>query len=96
MTTLTIGALEHLLESLGVETPLPPHAASDVLSRPLDIPRAYLARFLQSSVPDHADKAHGSIQVATSVDAGDLCVILPKLDRSCDAEDFAMDLMSQV
>jgi hypothetical protein len=96
MTTLTIEGIESLLRELGVEDPIPPHQGSAVLDRPLEIPRAYLAKVLQDIVPDHASNALSAIQASTSIDAGDLCIILPKLDRTCDAELFGLDLMTQV
>jgi arginyl-tRNA synthetase len=96
MSTLTIESLEFLLGSLGVETPFPSHASSAILDRPLDIPRAYLAKALQELVPDHAANAHSAIIAATSIDAGDLCVVLRRLDHTCDAEELAFDLMARV
>ena len=96
MTTLTVKTLESLLTTIGIDTPIPMQESWDILNRPLDIPRAYLASSLQSLVPEHAANAHSCILAAPSIDGGDLCINLRRLDHKCDAEELGEQLLIQV
>jgi hypothetical protein len=96
MTTLTTEGLETLLSNLGAETPIPEHLGAITLHRPLDIARLYLADILKQLAPEHANNAYGAIAVTSSVDHGDLTVIVPKLDHECEAELYALELMRRV
>jgi arginyl-tRNA synthetase len=96
MTTQTVVSLEELIEALGVKTPIPSFQAADVLVRPLDIGRSYIADVLCSIVEGDASNAFSSISWPNSIDNGDLVVILPRLSHGSDAESLARSIMQKV
>jgi arginyl-tRNA synthetase len=96
MATLTLPGLEILLAGLGLKIPTPRFSAAEVLVRPLDIGRAYLADILCSIVEAIPDSAYGSIQWPGEIYNGDLAVVLPKLRHGADSEALAFDLMKKV
>ena len=77
MTTLSLTGLEACLARLGLDVPIPPYAGADVLNKPLDIARSYLADILRKLTG--AAVAPGAITWSNNIDNGDLVVILPKL-----------------
>lgn len=96
MATLTIDSLEALLGGLGLKIPLPHFSAADVLTKPLDVGRTYLADILCSLVECDAENAYRSIQWPGDIYNGDLAVILPKLSHGANPDDLALDLMKKV
>jgi arginyl-tRNA synthetase len=96
MSTLTTVDLESLLAALGLKTPIPQLPAADILSKPLDIARAYLADSLAEYVECDAQVAFKSIQWPNNIYNGDLAVILPKIKPGADADELAFDLMKKV
>ncbi|PMD30128.1 Nucleotidylyl transferase [Hyaloscypha variabilis F] len=80
-TTLSITELELLLRRLGLKVPIPYFEAADVLNKPLDIGRCYLADILNSLIDGNLKKggAYSSILTPGDVFNGDLAVVLPKL-----------------
>jgi hypothetical protein len=71
MATVSLAGLETRLVDLGLG-PCPSFASADVLNRPLDIVRSYLAAHLQALCDE-------SIQPATRIGNRDLDIVLPKL-----------------
>jgi arginyl-tRNA synthetase len=96
MTTLTIPELETLLSKLGLKTPIPPFESADVLSRPLDIGRSYLADIVRGLVDSDPETAYKSIHWPNNIFNGDLAVILPKLSHGADANVLGFDLTQKV
>ena len=96
MTTQTVVSLEDLLGALGAKTPIPPYPAADVLLRPLDIGRSYLADLLSNVVGCDGANAFDSIQYPNSIDNGDLAVILPRLNHSSEADTLGTTIMQKV
>ncbi|KAH8588291.1 arginyl-tRNA synthetase [Bisporella sp. PMI_857] len=96
MTTLTIDGLEALLGRLGLKIPIPHFLAADVLNKPLDIGRSYLADILCSLVESDTVNAYGSVTLPSDIYNGDLAVILPKLQHGADPNVLAFDLMQRV
>lgn len=97
MSTLTVTGLETLLDGIGLRTPVPYFAAADVLTKPLDIGRAYFADILSSLVECDPVTAFNSIQSPNNIDNGyDLAAVLPKLSHDDDPEDLGFDLMQRV
>jgi len=96
MTTLTIGGLETLLSGLGMKIPIPPFPGADVLNKPLDIGRSYLADILTNIVECDLDTACNSIKLPNNIYSGDFTVILPKLRHGGDSNALAIDLIQKV
>jgi len=96
MSTLTTTDLESLLVALGLKTPIPYFPAADVLNKPLDIARSYLADCLSGYVECDPQIAYNSIQWPNNIYTGDLSVILPKIKPGADPDELAFDLMKKV
>jgi arginyl-tRNA synthetase len=96
MATLTLTGLEELLGRLGLKIPIPHFDAADVLNKPLDISRSYLADILCSHAECSPEIAYNSIQWPNNIFNGDLAVILPKLSNGADPGMLAFDLMKKV
>ena len=75
-TTQTISGLEALLSGLGMKIPIPPLPAADVLNKPLDIGRSYLADILTSIVGCDLATACNSIQLPNNIYSGDFTINL--------------------
>jgi len=95
-TTLTITGLEALLARLGLKLPIPPFASADVLNKPLDIGRSYLADILTSIIKCDSVIVHNSIKWPNNIYSGDLTVILPKLNHGGDYKTLAINLIQNV
>jgi len=95
-TTQTIGGLEALLSGLEMKIPIPPFPAADVLNKPLDIGRSYLADILTSIVECDLTTACNSIQLPNNIYSGDFTVILPKLRHGGDFHALAIDIIQNV
>lgn len=74
-----IDGLEALLSGLGVDVPVPVFAQSDILRRPIDIYRSYLADTTSKVLGCDSGLAYEAIQSANIKDNSDLTLILPKL-----------------
>jgi arginyl-tRNA synthetase len=96
MRTQTVAGLEELIGGLGAKTPITPYSAADVLVRPLDIGRSYLADLLCNIIEGDATNAFNSIQWPNTIDNGDLVVILPKLSHGSDANELGRTIMQKV
>ncbi|KAF2707122.1 arginyl-tRNA synthetase [Pleomassaria siparia CBS 279.74] len=95
MTTLTIPELETALEKLELSIPIPQFAASDVLNRPLDLVRAYLADILSSLVDADRTAAYNSTSLSNDPLHGDITVVLPKLYPGAKFGELANDLIKK-
>lgn len=85
MATLTLSGLEGRLEDLGLTVPIPTFPRADVLNKPLDIARSYLAQILTSAADCDAETAYNATVWPNNIENGDLAVVIPKLglhDRS--------------
>ena len=96
MATLTISDLEVLLGNLGLNVPIPPFEAADVLNKPLDIGRCYFAEILSNLVAGDSKNAYTSILSPGDVLNGDLAVILPRLSHGSNPNELAFDLINRV
>lgn len=81
MTTQTVASLEEIIGALGAKIPIPSYPAADVLVRPLDIGRSYLADILSAIIEGDTSRAFSSIGLPNNLDPGDLVVILPRLSH---------------
>ncbi|KAI1086726.1 arginyl-tRNA synthetase [Rostrohypoxylon terebratum] len=79
MATRSIDGLEALLERLHVGVPIPTSVSSDVLWKPIDIYRSYLADMTAKALGCDACLAYEAIQGANVKDNSDLTLVLPKL-----------------
>ncbi|KAI1385571.1 arginyl-tRNA synthetase [Hypoxylon trugodes] len=92
MTTYSIDGLEALLGELGVNVPIPSFIESEVLRRPIDIYRSYLADTASKVLECDAYLAYEAIQSANIKDNSDLTLVLPKLKlRSDKPKDLARE-----
>lgn len=96
MSTLTAADLDSLLATIGLKTPIPDFPGADVLNKPLDIARSYLADSLSGYVECDPQVAYNSIQWPNNIYNGDLAVILPKIKPGVDSDELAFDLMKKV
>jgi arginyl-tRNA synthetase len=99
MATLHESDLERTLEELKLETPIPHFDAADVLFKPLDLCRSYLAKIFSSLVDSEPLVAYNSIQLSNDPLHGDFTVVLPKLcpgTKAKEAESLADDLIKKV
>jgi arginyl-tRNA synthetase len=96
MSTPSSTELENLLGELGLKTPVPYFSDTDVLNKPLDIARCYLADILASLVDCDAHTAYSSIQWPNNIYNGDLSIVLPKLKPGADSKVLAFDLQTKV
>ncbi|KAJ0160186.1 Arginine--tRNA ligase, cytoplasmic [Colletotrichum tanaceti] len=79
MATLSIAGLQTSLERLSLDTPLPSFPVADVLVRPLDIFRSYIAQIVAEAAQCDPAVAYEAIQSTAAISMGDLAVILPRL-----------------
>ncbi|KAI0127837.1 arginyl-tRNA synthetase [Xylariales sp. AK1849] len=79
MATLNLLGLEGSLGKLGLETPIPDCAQAEVLVKPIDIYRSYLADRVSKLLECDAALAYEAIQNANTKDNGDLALVLAKL-----------------
>ena len=96
MTTLTISELENILAGLDLSVPIPNVSNADVLNKPLDLARSYLADILSSLAGCDLDTAYESIKWPNDIYKGDVQVILPKLRPKSNAAELAFDLKNRV
>jgi len=93
----TIVELESLLGGLGLETPVPRFSAADVLARPIDIYRSYLASLLAAALESDPCTIYEAIHSTTDISLGDLAVILPRLKLSeAELEALPLELKNKV
>lgn len=86
MATLSINGLQSSLERLSLDTPLPSFPVADVLVRPLDIFRSYIAQIVAEVAECDPSLAYEAIQTTSAISMGDLAVILPRLKIKANAE----------
>ncbi|KAI2616951.1 arginyl-tRNA synthetase [Hypomontagnella submonticulosa] len=92
MATCSINALEALVKEFGVGEPIPTLSGSDVLRRPIDIYRSYLAITAAEKLGCDAGLAYEAVQSANLKDNTDLTLVLPKLKwRSDKPKDLAKE-----
>lgn len=99
MATLHISELERILEGLKLETPIPRFDTAEVLLKPLDLCRSYLAEIFSSLVNSEPLTAYNSIQLSNDPLHGDFTVVLPKLcpgTKAKEAETVADNLIKKV
>jgi arginyl-tRNA synthetase len=96
MPTITIAELEELLKGLGLQTPIPQFASSQVLSKPLDLCRSYLANLLCGLVDCNPASAYSAVQLSGDPLHGDLTVVLPRLRPGSKAGELADDILDKV
>lgn len=96
MTTRTVSSLEELIGTLGAKIPIPSYPAADVLVRPLDIGRSYLADILSGIIEGDTSRAFSCIGLPNNLDPGDLVVILPKLSHGSVADTLAKAIIEKV
>jgi arginyl-tRNA synthetase len=97
MATLTITGLEELLGGLGLKVPVPIFPTADIVNKPLDIGRTYLADILCGLVESNAAGAYNSISWSGDIYNGsDLAVILPKLSPGSKTAALALDVTQRV
>ncbi|KAG8168452.1 hypothetical protein KVR01_001201 [Diaporthe batatas] len=92
MATLTLNGLEAALSALHLDA-LPAFEQTKPLDKPLDIARCYLASILENVANVGSDVAYNAIQWPNNVYNGDLVVILPKLSRGGDPEEYALEII---
>ncbi|EEA19333.1 arginyl-tRNA synthetase [Talaromyces marneffei ATCC 18224] len=95
MTTSTVTDLEAVLEQLGVKVPIRQFSSADVLKRPLDIGRSYLADIFCRLIECDPEVAYRSIHWPNDIFNGDLAVILPKLSHGADSNAVGFDLRNK-
>jgi arginyl-tRNA synthetase len=96
MATLTTSKLETALQKLDLDVPIPRFTAADVLNKPLDLIRSYLADILVSLVEADRIAAYNSIALSNDPLHGDLTVVLPRLCPGTKAGGLANDLIKKV
>jgi arginyl-tRNA synthetase len=94
MATLTQPGLETLLESIGLETPVPAFDSADALVKPVDIYRSYLADTAARLLECDRSVAFEAVQASNHKDNGDLTLILAKLGFK--GKDIASDALKKV
>ncbi|KAI8154033.1 Arginine--tRNA ligase [Colletotrichum sp. SAR 10_70] len=94
MATLSITGLHSSLERLSLDTPLPSFPPADVLVRPLDIFRSYIAKIVAEVTGCDPALAYEAIQTTAAISMGDLAVILPRLKIKANAE-VAAELLAK-
>ncbi|KAL1852750.1 hypothetical protein Daus18300_012081 [Diaporthe australafricana] len=92
MATLALNGLEAALDHLQLD-PLPTFDSASPLDKPLDIARLYLARIIETVAEVESDVAYNAIQWPNNVYNGDLVVILPKLSRGADPQQYAQQII---
>jgi arginyl-tRNA synthetase len=95
MATLTLNGLEATLSRLHLDA-LPVIEPTSPLDKPLDIARSYLAKILGEVASVGPDVAYNAIQWPNNVYNGDLVVILPKLSRGADPQEYASQIIPKV
>ncbi|KAK2053785.1 arginyl-tRNA synthetase [Colletotrichum caudatum] len=79
MATLSISGLQSSLEKLSLNSPLPSFPEAEVLVRPLDVFRSYIAEIVAEISGCDPAVAYDAIQSTAAISMGDLAVILPRL-----------------
>jgi arginyl-tRNA synthetase len=95
MATLQADGLQVLLNRLGVEDSVNSFSSADILTRPLDIYRSYLAEVLVQFTECEPQVAYDSIQEPN--DFGDLEVVIPRLRlKGSNPKELAFELAQKV
>jgi arginyl-tRNA synthetase len=96
MSTLDVGGLSQLLQSLAVSDWATDHVNASVLANPIDILRVSLARLLIRLVDCKADDAYKSVQWPNDINNGDLSITLPRLRPGSKPKEISSELMDKV
>ncbi|KAF2182079.1 Nucleotidylyl transferase [Zopfia rhizophila CBS 207.26] len=92
MATPSTSELEHSLEGLNLNTPIPDFASANVLNQPLDIFRSYFADILRTILDSDPAATYNAIQLSNNPIHGDLTVVLPRLHLSAKPAELAEDI----
>jgi len=95
MATDTVCGLEIALQKLDLEVPIPYFTAADVLNKPLDLLRSYLANILIGLIDADPIAAYNSITLSSNPLHGDLTVVLPRLCPGTETGGLANDLIKK-
>lgn len=97
MNTLKMEGLQVQLKSLGITSPVPNYANSQVLQNPTDIYRSYLADLLTPLIGAEHQLIYDSLQRTNNLAYGDLVLVVPKLRlKGVKPTDYALELESKV
>lgn len=97
MTTLSLSGLQTLVEGLGLEVPIPVFAGANVLIKPLDIARSYVARIVCNCLPAcDPQLAYSAISWPSNRDAGDLAIAVPKACQGINPDEAMDRIMEEV
>ncbi|OTA55789.1 arginyl-tRNA synthetase [Hypoxylon sp. EC38] len=92
MATCSVSGTEALLRELGVSGGIPHFMQSNILRKPIDIYRNYLAIIASEVLDCEAGLAYEAVQNASIRDNSDLTLVLPKLKlKSNKPKDFARE-----
>ena len=103
MSSLTRSGLEDLVAALALDaglqlkTPIPQAKAADVLTKPGDIYRSYLADILSDIIDCDAETIYEAINPSGDPAQGDLTVAVPRLRlRDVDSKELAFTVVKHV
>jgi arginyl-tRNA synthetase len=88
--------LERALERLNIAVPIPIVPSADVIHKPIDLYRSYLADILYKITGADATTAYSSVQLSSDPLLGDLAVVLPRLCSKNKAAEVAQAIKDQV
>ena len=95
MATLTLNGLEDTLSNLHLDALQAPKLTNP-LDKPLDIARSYIVKTIEAGAHVGPDVVYNSIHWPNNVYNGDLVVILPKLSRGADPQEYAQQIVPKV
>lgn len=96
MATPTLSDLETALEAINLGAPIPTFPSADVLNRPLDIYRSYLADTLTSLTECDPTAVFNSIKLSNDPLHGDFTVVLPQMCPGTKPKDLAPEIVAKV
>ena len=103
MSSLTLSGLEDLIAALALDaglhlkTPIPPAATADILTKPGDIYRSYLADILADIIDCDAATIYEAISPSNDPAQGDLTVAVPRLKlKDVDSKELAFAVVKNV
>jgi arginyl-tRNA synthetase len=103
MSSLTLSGLVDLVAAVSLDaglqlkTPIPPAQAADILTKPGDIYRSYLADILSDIIDCDAETIYEVIGSANDPAQGDLTVAVPRLKlKDVDPRELAFTVVKNV
>ena len=85
------------LQGLGIQSPVPKYAETQVLHNPIDIYRAYLAEILIPLIGVDPQLVYDSLQWTNNLAHGDLVLAIPKLrSKGVKPNENAKEIQSKV